>query len=56
MKNIGLNLESILDFNQFADLIRNQKVFDINKEKQDVEEEDEKNKEDKNINLNKEDK
>ena len=56
LKNIGLNLESILDFNQFADLIRNQKVFDINKEKQDVEEEDEKNKEDKNINLNKEDK
>jgi calcium-dependent protein kinase len=52
LKKIGLNLKSKLNFNQFVDLIRNQKVFDFNKE-QNVEEEEEKNKEDKNINLNK---
>ena len=52
LKKIGLNLKSKLNFNQFVDLIRNQKVFDLNKEGN-VEEEEEKNKEDKNINLNK---
>ena len=55
LKLVGLDLQSKLEFEQFVDIIRNQKLFNFNKD-QKCEEEDEKNKEDININIkNKED-
>ena len=51
LKTIGMNLQSRLEFDQFVDIIRNQKLFDFNKDKKN-EEEDEKNKEDINVNIN----
>ena len=51
LKTIGMNLQSKLEFEQFVDIIRNQKLFDFNKDKKN-EEEDEKNKEDINVNIN----
>ena len=55
LKLVGLDLQSKLEFEQFVDIIRNQKLFNFNKD-QKYEEEDEKNKEDININIkNKED-
>ena len=51
LKTIGLNLKSKINFEQFVDVIRNQKIFNFNNGKNTTEEEDEKNKEDVNVNL-----
>ena len=48
LKQIGMDLKSKIYLDQFVDVIRNQKLFNFTKGQ--VEEEDEKNKEDKNIN------
>ena len=45
-----MDLESKLTFEQFVDIIRNQKLFNFDKAKIDILEQDEKNKEDININ------
>ena len=50
LKQIGMDLESKLTFEQFVDIIRNQKLFNFDKAKIDILEQDEKNKEDININ------
>ncbi len=51
LKQIGMDIKSKINFPQFVDFIRNQKLFNFYKESS-QEEEDEKNKEDKNININ----
>ena len=51
LKQIGMDIKSKIIFPQFVDIIRNQKLFNFYKESI-QEEEDEKNKEDKNININ----
>ena len=50
LKQIGMDLESKLTFEQFVDIIRNQKLFNYDKTKIEILEQDEKNKEDININ------
>ena len=52
LKSVGMDLQSKLEFEQFVDIIRNQKLFDFNKTKN-IEEEYEKNKEDINVNITK---
>ena len=54
LKQIGMDLKSKLKFDQFVDMMRNQKLFSLNKGKKEELEEDEKNKEDININEIKE--
>ena len=52
LRQIGMDLTSKMNFSQFVDIIRNQKLFNLNKEKENgkIEEEYEKNKEDNNVN------
>ena len=54
LKQIGMDLKSKLKFDHFADMMRNQKLFSLNKGKKEELEEDEKNKQDTNINETKE--
>ena len=53
LKQIGMDLKSTLKFEQFVDIIRNQKLFNFDKGKIENFEQDEKNKEDININNEK---
>ena len=50
LKQIGMDFKSTLKFEQFVDIIRNQKLFNFDKGKIENLEQDEKNKEDININ------
>ena len=51
LKKVGLNIKSQLNFGQFVDIIRNQKLYNYDNGNNINGEEEEKNKEDVNINI-----